>query len=115
MAGTGAGAGVGGEGPPSPGGVTVGTAAGGAGGATANATAVVGGEVEQQELDMPSLLDVIQQRFETKGGRESVTRLLYMGLIPRNSSQKEVCMYHKDFLKEIHADVTGLMILHGML
>lgn len=42
-----------------------------------------------------------------------MTRMLYMGLIPRHASQKDVCMYHKHFLKEIDADVTGLMILHG--
>ena len=33
-------------------------------------------------------------------------------MIPRHSSQKDVCLYHKNFLKEIDADVTGLMILH---
>jgi len=35
-----------------------------------------------------------------------------VGIIPRHSTQKDVCLYHKNFLKEIDADVTGLMILH---
>jgi len=68
---------------------------------------------ETKELDKPSLLDTIQKRFADEGGRESVTRLLYIGLIPKTSSQRAVCTYHEEFLKEIDADVSGLMILQA--
>lgn len=63
------------------------------------------------ELDKPSLLDTVQRRFQDEGGRESVTRLMYIGLIPKGSSLKSVCQYHETFLKDIDADVSGLMIL----
>lgn len=66
---------------------------------------------EMKEIDKASLLDTIQKRFADEGGRESVTRLLYIGTIPKTSTPRIVCSYHEDFLKEIDADVSGLMIL----
>lgn len=68
---------------------------------------------EEAKDDKPSLLETIQARFADDGGRESVTRLLYVGLIPKHSSQRAVCSYHETFLKEIDADVSGLMILQS--
>jgi hypothetical protein len=58
-----------------------------------------------------SLLDVIQARFEAGGGRESLTRMLYVGAIPKSATKHQVCDYHANFLTEIEADVSGLMLL----
>lgn len=58
-----------------------------------------------------SLLDVIQARFDAGGGRESLTRMLYVGTIPKTATKHDVCNMHKDFLIEYNAEVSGLMLL----
>lgn len=58
-----------------------------------------------------SLLDVVQARFDAGGGRESLTRMLYVGSIPKTATKHQVCDYHASFLTEIEADVSGLMLL----
>jgi hypothetical protein len=58
-----------------------------------------------------SLLDCIQSRFEVAGGRESLTRMLYVGVIPKTATKHQLCDLHASFLTEIEADVSGLMLL----
>lgn len=54
---------------------------------------------------------VVQSKFDST--RESVTRLLYVGEIPKTTTKQEICDYHKSFLTEIGADVSGLMLLQS--
>lgn len=60
-----------------------------------------------------SLLDVIQARFDGNGGRESLTRMLYVGVIPKTATKHQVCDLHAQFLTDIEADVSGLMLLQA--
>lgn len=58
-----------------------------------------------------SLLDVVKRRFDEGLGRESVTRMLYIGIIPAGVDKRTVCDSHVEFLEEMDADVSGLMLV----
>jgi hypothetical protein len=64
---------------------------------------------------MASLLQCVARRFDDEDGRESVTRLLYVGTVPKASKTmlQALCTYHESFLKDIDADVSGLMVLQA--
>lgn len=52
----------------------------------------------------------MQERLEA---RESVSRLLYVGLIPATATKQQICDSHKSLLEDIDADVSGLMLLQS--
>ena len=52
---------------------------------------VTAGAGEAKVMPENSYLDVLQSRFEAGGGRESLTRLLYVATIPKSASKQQVC------------------------